>query len=361
VFRVVCIEGGIVVAFKPVLWSPVGAPAGVPGPRRNADDCDAGWFAPVATRRRPIFGALWAPSRWLAVSPGGTTPRNPPMGCRVRSAPSFGPGAGRVPCGPEGRSGARNLLCTGRGPARVPEPAMYRARSRPGPGTCYVQGAVPPGSRNLLCTGRGPAPVPLASPSRCFRRPTRHLWCPDMTVTGHRSANSGRQGPCERAACSRSHVSRRTRRGRRPEVAWVPHVPSAPGHPPGIGAQRTCRAIRKGRAWGGGGRKRCPRHTTASPPRANGENPAPARASPPEPRGRPPTPAPAPNAQRRRRKDSQASPEGDTQHCQPFKGIDCFLLGPGMLSLWSLYPVFKVRQAFPNRHLDNRPAAIRAY
>ncbi len=38
-----------------VLWSPVGAPAGVPGPRRNADDCDAGWFAPVATRRRFTF------------------------------------------------------------------------------------------------------------------------------------------------------------------------------------------------------------------------------------------------------------------------------------------------------------------
>jgi len=41
-----------------VLWSPVGAPAGVPGPRRNADECDAGWFAPVATRRRPMFADL---------------------------------------------------------------------------------------------------------------------------------------------------------------------------------------------------------------------------------------------------------------------------------------------------------------
>ncbi len=32
-----------------------GTVAGVPGPRRNADECDAGWFAPVATRRRPFL------------------------------------------------------------------------------------------------------------------------------------------------------------------------------------------------------------------------------------------------------------------------------------------------------------------
>ena len=69
---------GFVVASKLVLWSPVGAPAGVPGPRRNADDCDAGWFAPVATRRRPIFGALQAPSPWLAVSSRGDDPPEPP-------------------------------------------------------------------------------------------------------------------------------------------------------------------------------------------------------------------------------------------------------------------------------------------
>src|SRR5580693_2797589 len=52
--------------------------AGVPGPRRNADDRDAGWFAPVATRRRPIFAALCAASLWLAVlSPGGRPPGTP--------------------------------------------------------------------------------------------------------------------------------------------------------------------------------------------------------------------------------------------------------------------------------------------
>src|ERR1700761_7658841 len=31
-----------------------GTVAGVPGPRRSADERDAGWFAPVATRRRPF-------------------------------------------------------------------------------------------------------------------------------------------------------------------------------------------------------------------------------------------------------------------------------------------------------------------
>src|SRR5580704_8768218 len=53
----------------PVLWSPAGAPiAGVPGPRRSADECDAGWFAPVATRRRSMFGGRRRPpSRKLAV------------------------------------------------------------------------------------------------------------------------------------------------------------------------------------------------------------------------------------------------------------------------------------------------------
>jgi hypothetical protein len=47
------------VTFLPVLWSPAGAPiAGVPGPRRSADECDAGWFAPVATRRRSMLGVF---------------------------------------------------------------------------------------------------------------------------------------------------------------------------------------------------------------------------------------------------------------------------------------------------------------
>src|SRR5580658_3613137 len=52
--------------------------AGVPGPRRNADDRDAGWFAPVATRRRPIFAALCAASRVArGAFPGGRPPGPP--------------------------------------------------------------------------------------------------------------------------------------------------------------------------------------------------------------------------------------------------------------------------------------------
>ena len=59
-----------------MLWSPVGAPAGVPGPRRNADDCDAGWFAPVATRRRAMLASL-GPRRGLAALSGGRPPGTP--------------------------------------------------------------------------------------------------------------------------------------------------------------------------------------------------------------------------------------------------------------------------------------------
>src|SRR6202034_994493 len=52
--------------------------AGVPGPRRNADDRDAGWFAPVATRRRPIFAALCAASPMArSAVPGGRPPGTP--------------------------------------------------------------------------------------------------------------------------------------------------------------------------------------------------------------------------------------------------------------------------------------------
>src|SRR6266851_4061127 len=100
-------RGGFGVTFKAVLWSPVGAPAGVPGPRRNADECDAGWFAPVATRRRPMFGALRAPSLWLAASPGGRPPGTPRMGHRPRQPSGTGPGAWVALRGPEGRWGFR--------------------------------------------------------------------------------------------------------------------------------------------------------------------------------------------------------------------------------------------------------------
>jgi hypothetical protein len=55
-----------------------GTTAGVPGPRRNADDRDAGWFAPVATRRRPMLAAFWAASAWLATPARGDDPPEPP-------------------------------------------------------------------------------------------------------------------------------------------------------------------------------------------------------------------------------------------------------------------------------------------
>ena len=54
-----------------------GTVAGVPGPRRSADECDAGWFAPVATRRRSMSGAFGPADRGLAVLPQGETPWNP--------------------------------------------------------------------------------------------------------------------------------------------------------------------------------------------------------------------------------------------------------------------------------------------
>jgi hypothetical protein len=159
--------GGIVVAFKPVLWSPVGAPAGVPGPRRNADDCDAGWFAPVATRRRPIFVAFQAPSPWLAVSPGGTIL----PGGRPPGAPRWGVSRGRPPL--TARSPGGLPLRPG-GPLGSPEPAGCRAPSRP------------------------------ESPSRfslSLLRDPRHLQCLDNSVPSHTCATG----------CSGGRGRRRTR------------------------------------------------------------------------------------------------------------------------------------------------------
>lgn len=56
------------------------ATAGVPGPRRNADDCDAGWFAPVATRRRPVLRRFWRLSPWARSVSRGDDPPEPPLG-----------------------------------------------------------------------------------------------------------------------------------------------------------------------------------------------------------------------------------------------------------------------------------------
>src|SRR6516162_8436992 len=122
-----------------VLWSPVGAPAGVPGPRRNADECDAGWFAPVATRRRPIFVGLWPTSLWLAVFPGGIPPGAP---CRPLPAPGSW-GACHLRCLEGGHLwwhvvggwlpavAARRHRLRGGGPPRRAEPGN-RVRGQPG-------------------------------------------------------------------------------------------------------------------------------------------------------------------------------------------------------------------------------------
>src|SRR5580693_1140604 len=81
------------------------AAAGVPGPRRNADDRDAGWFAPVATRRRPKLAAF---ARGFAYGSqclsGGTTPRNPPRG------PLWAAGFRRTPASLVGFPGGSFLL-----------------------------------------------------------------------------------------------------------------------------------------------------------------------------------------------------------------------------------------------------------
>src|SRR5579875_4177144 len=68
-----------------------GTVAGVPGPRRNADECDAGWFAPVATRRRSLFRCRWHLHRRLAVPPGAALGPQPlprePRAARPPAAP----------------------------------------------------------------------------------------------------------------------------------------------------------------------------------------------------------------------------------------------------------------------------------
>src|SRR5215472_13973883 len=72
--------------------------AGVPGPRRNADECDAGWFAPVATRRRPMLGPLGALAEGSQCFSRGDTPRTPgrpmlgPLGALAEGSQCFSRG-----------------------------------------------------------------------------------------------------------------------------------------------------------------------------------------------------------------------------------------------------------------------------
>jgi hypothetical protein len=96
--------------------------AGVPGPRRSADECDAGWFAPVATRRRSSFsGKLLLPrgdrprrAHARRQPPGQRPgfagwPRPPRHTRRIRTfrTPGHRPGAGGDPARSTGRRARR--------------------------------------------------------------------------------------------------------------------------------------------------------------------------------------------------------------------------------------------------------------
>src|SRR5215472_6941447 len=135
--KVLTHKGGFRCNMHTVLWSPVGAPAGVPGPRRNADECDAGWFAPVATRRRPIFVGLWPTSPWLAVLFRGDTARSPLSPYRALGRlgpPPATPWGGVGTCGVASWVGRAGPVVTWRdrlrrrGPPRRVEPRCPRGR-----------------------------------------------------------------------------------------------------------------------------------------------------------------------------------------------------------------------------------------
>ncbi len=134
-----------------------GTTAGVPGPRRNADECDAGWFAPVATRRRSMLRGPLAPSPWLAMPFWGSPP-DPPVALRsgglwpLRRG-SLCPSGGSPPDPPVAlRSGGlwplrRGSLCPSGGPPQTPR-------------SLYAQGAFGPFAvaRYALLGGTPPDP-----------------------------------------------------------------------------------------------------------------------------------------------------------------------------------------------------------
>ena len=148
-----------------VLWSPVGAPAGVPGPRRNADECDAGWFAPVATRRRPLladFSVGFAMAR--GIFPGGH-PRTP---CRPLLAAAPPPGL---------HPGARCAL-------RRPRAWLVAPPRVGGRGRVALPSAVPrsPAVRRGPSWGRGGRG---GGRLRWPLRPWRRIFASDAVVTPH--------------------------------------------------------------------------------------------------------------------------------------------------------------------------------
>src|SRR5579859_1246831 len=174
--RVWCIVVGYGVASNLVLWSPVGAPAGVPGPRRNADDCDAGWFAPVATRRRPMLGPLPGASPMARSIPRGDDPPNPPEPPYARPPPggladgSQYPPGGRPPEPP----GAALCPAPSRGPRRWlavspggTTPRTPRSRPMPGPlpGASPMARSYPP----PCCAAAGIIEVPAPDAKTALR------------------------------------------------------------------------------------------------------------------------------------------------------------------------------------------------
>jgi hypothetical protein len=142
-------KGGFRCTMHMVLWSPVGAPAGVPGPRRNADECDAGWFAPVATRRRPIFGGFWPTSPRLAAFPRGVSP-----------APGADPSSPLGPWASHHHPAFGSLATLSSPPAPLPPPHPHRWRPVPaGPRPA-------PTHEMTSAAGSRPAPCPATFPGR---------------------------------------------------------------------------------------------------------------------------------------------------------------------------------------------------
>src|SRR5689334_13388838 len=110
-----------------------GTTAGVSGPRRDADECDAGWFAPVATRRRSMLGPFWALAGGSQCFPGGH-PRTP----------------GRSMLGPFWAL-AGGSQCFPGGHPRTPGTLYARAFLGPRRGLAVFSRGTPPDPRVALC------------------------------------------------------------------------------------------------------------------------------------------------------------------------------------------------------------------
>src|SRR5215472_4587648 len=107
-----------------------GTVAGVPGPRRSADECDAGWFAPVATRRRSMSRVLRDLDR------------------RARSAPNRSSLYVQGPSRPRPAGSQRSKLLVALCPGSF-ETLDRRARSAPNCSSLYVQGPSRPWTGGL--------------------------------------------------------------------------------------------------------------------------------------------------------------------------------------------------------------------